>query len=40
MDEYEPDSEVPTLEELTKYAINYLDNKAGDSGFKHYQQDI
>jgi len=33
MDEYEPDSEVPTLEELTKYAINYLDNKAGDSGF-------
>lgn len=32
-DEYEPDSEIPTLEELTRYAINYLDNKAGDAGF-------
>eukprot|EP00088_Acartia_fossae_P001505 TRINITY_DN10583_c0_g2_i2.p1 TRINITY_DN10583_c0_g2~~TRINITY_DN10583_c0_g2_i2.p1 ORF type:complete len:556 (+),score=113.44 TRINITY_DN10583_c0_g2_i2:22-1668(+) len=32
-DQYEPDYEVPTLEEMTRAAIDYLQNKAGDDGF-------
>ena len=31
-DQYEPDTDIPTLEEMTRTAINYLQQKSGDEG--------